>query len=134
MLRFAGYAALFNRIDKGGDIIRPGAFGSLMAGQNLPLLWQHDPHRRIGNVYYAMEDKRGLRIMGNLSNRTQTGRLAIDMLIAETVSGLSFGYRVRKFYGVKPRTLLDLDVVEISLVHLPMQPAAKVHSIDSYAH
>ena len=30
-LRFAGYAALFNRRDNGRDVIRPGAFARTLA-------------------------------------------------------------------------------------------------------
>mgnify|MGYP006191789549 CR=1 FL=1 len=44
MTRFAGYAAIFDRIDNGGDVIAPGAFaGSLRrrGAAALPLLWQH---------------------------------------------------------------------------------------------
>ena len=63
ILRFAGYAAIFDRIDKGGDIIRPGAFGDLADGKSLPLLWQHDPMRRIGSIDFVREDRRGLRVI-----------------------------------------------------------------------
>ncbi len=128
-MRFAGYAAIFDRIDKGGDIIRPGAFGSLKEGQKLPLLWQHDPGQRIGSVTYAQEDRRGLRVIGNLSRTRKTGRAAAAMLANGAVNGLSFGYRVKRCDGSKPRILLDLDIAEISLVSFPMQSAAKIHMI-----
>ncbi|MEP2987653.1 MAG: HK97 family phage prohead protease [Parasphingorhabdus sp.] len=128
-MRFAGYAAIFDRIDKGGDIIRPGAFGSLGNGQELPLLWQHHPDRRIGSVTYAQEDRRGLRVIGNLSLTRKTGREAAAMLANGVVNGLSFGYRVKRCNGGKPRILLDLDIAEISLVSFPMQSAARVHMI-----
>jgi len=65
-VRFAGYAAIFNRIDKGGDIISPGAFGALPEGESLPLLWQHSPDQRIGSVDYIREDRRGLRVIGSV--------------------------------------------------------------------
>ena len=33
-MRFAGYAAIFDRPDRGGDVVRPGAFAaSLSAGR-----------------------------------------------------------------------------------------------------
>jgi hypothetical protein len=128
-IRFAGYAAIFNRIDKGGDIIRPGAFGTLAEGQSLPLLWQHNPEQRIGSISYAREDQRGLRVIGKLSTATGAGREASAMLKDGAVKGLSFGYRVRQAAGQKPRALIDLDVAEISLVTHPMQPLARVHHI-----
>lgn len=126
-IRFAGYAAIFNRIDKGGDIIRPGAFGALAEGQSLPLLWQHRPESRIGEVIYAREDRRGLRVIGRLSTATRAGRQAAQMLGSKGVRGLSFGYHVKQAMGHRPRVLHALDVAEISLVDAPMQPLAMIH-------
>lgn len=128
-IRFAGYAAIFDRIDKGGDIIRPGAFGAFPEGKALPLLWQHDPLRRIGSVDHVQEDKRGLRVIGTLSTATRAGREAAALLAGAAVRGLSFGYRVRRAAGTSPRELLDLDVAEISLVTFPMQTYATIHFI-----
>ena len=46
-LRFAGYASVFDRIDRGGDIVRAGAFRqSLDRNGKIPLLWQHQQGRR----------------------------------------------------------------------------------------
>lgn len=127
LIRFAGYAAIFNRIDRGGDIIRPGAFGALAEGQSLPLLWQHRSENRIGSITYAREDERGLRVIGTVSIATGAGRQAAAMLSGEAVKGLSFGYRVKQAMGHRPRVLHALDVAEISLVAAPMQPLARVH-------
>jgi HK97 family phage prohead protease len=132
-LRFAGYAAIFNRIDKGGDIIRPGAFGGLVEGKSLPLLWQHDPMQRIGQVDYVREDRRGLRVIGSLSTLTRAGRDAAVGLASGAMKGLSFGYRVNRSSGQKPRQLLDLEVAEVSLVTFPMQQLARVHRVEGQA-
>ncbi len=129
-IRFAGYAAIFDRIDKGGDIIRRGAFGNLPEGKSLPLLWQHDPMRRIGRVDYVREDRRGLRVIATVSTATRAGREAAAMLAHASVKGLSFGYRVKAARGEKPRELLDMDVAEISLVSFPMQDFARVHLVE----
>ena len=129
ILRFAGYAAIFDRIDKGGDIIRPGAFGDLADGKSLPLLWQHDPMRRIGSIDFVREDRRGLRVIGTVSTATRAGREAAALLSGAAVKGLSFGYRVKRAKGEKPRELLNLDVAEISLVSFPMQALARVHLV-----
>ena len=129
--RFAGYAAIFNRLDKGGDIIRPGAFGELPRDQTLPLLWQHSPEHRIGTITYAREDARGLRVIGRVSNATGAGRSALKMLLGRTRTGLSFGYRVRNSAGSNPRELLDLDVAEISLVTFPMQRLATIIALQT---
>ncbi len=131
-VRFAGYAAIFDRPDRGGDVVRAGAFArSLRRGARaVPLLWQHAPGRPIGRVDYLKEDRRGLRVIGRLSAGA-AGREAAALLKEGTLAGLSFGYRVRAAAGEGPRELTDLELVEISLVTLPMQPRARVHAVET---
>jgi uncharacterized protein len=126
-MRFAGYAAVFDRPDRGGDVVRAGAFArSLKRGAGaVPLLWQHEPGRPIGRVEYLREDKRGLRVIGRLVDDR-----AAALLKGGAVRGLSFGYRVRTARGEMPRELVDLDLLEVSLVTLPMQPKARVHAVE----
>lgn len=127
-LRFAGYAALFDRLDRGGDVIRRGAFRrALMDPALRPLLWQHRSDMRIGTVSYLAEDQRGLRVIASISGNDEAAIRARAMLRGGAVTGLSFGYRVRSFEAGPPRLLLDLDLVEISLVTFPMQRGAQVH-------
>lgn len=128
-MRFAGYAAIFGRPDRGGDVVRAGAFArSLRRAGPVPLLWQHAPARPIGRVEYLKEDKRGLRVIARLSDGA-AGREAAALLKEGSVRGLSFGYRVRSARGEGPRELVDLELVEVSLVTLPMQPRARVHAM-----
>lgn len=126
-LRFAGYAAVFDRVDRGGDVVRRGAFAG---AKSVPLLWQHAPDKVIGTVEYLREDARGLRVIGRVSARTAAGREAVAALKDGGVSGLSFGYRVREAFEGKPRELRALDLVEVSLVRFPMQPLARVHAVE----
>ena len=126
-VRFAGYAAIFDRPDKGGDVIRPGAFaGSLGSGEAVPLLWQHKAGAVIGRIEHLSEDKRGLRVIAALADE-RTSRL----LKNGKVDGLSFGYRVREAKSAgRLRELIELDLVEVSLVAHPMQPKARVHAVE----
>lgn len=130
-MRFAGYAAIFGRADRGGDVVRSGAFArSLKRGSGeVPLLWQHKPGRPVGRIEYLREDKRGLRVIARLSSGA-AGRTAAALLREGKVAGLSFGYRIRRATGSGPRTLEDVDLVEISLVTAPMQPRARVHAVE----
>jgi len=130
-VRFAGYAALFDRVDRGGDVVRPGAFRRAVAAGpgHVPLLWQHEPGRPIGRIERLAEDARGLRVIAELATRSAAGREAAALLRAGAVGGLSFGYRVRAKRDGVPRELSDLDLVEVSLVTFPMQPAARVHVV-----
>jgi len=126
-LRFAGYAAVFDRPDKGGDIVRPGAFArALQRAGEVPLLWQHKTGAVIGRIEQLSEDRRGLRVIARVgdaraSRLVESGRL----------DGLSFGYRVREAKsGGAHRELIELDLVEVSLVARPMQPQARVHAVE----
>ncbi|MGE0179925.1 MAG: HK97 family phage prohead protease [Sphingomonas sp.] len=130
-MRFAGYAAIFGQPDRGGDVVRAGAFARTLERQSgaVRLLWQHDPARPIGRIEYLKEDKRGLRVIGRLSGGA-AGREAAALLNAGAVKGLSFGYRVGASEGESPRALTELELVEISLVTSPMQPRARVHMVE----
>ena len=132
-LRFAGYAAIFDRVDRGGDVVRAGAFGpdaeGKLAAAGVPLLWQHGPASVIGVVESAREDARGLRVIGRVSRRTAAGREAAAALEQGALDGLSFGYRVKTARGSRPRELLALELVEVSLVTHPMQPMARVVAV-----
>ena len=128
MVRFAGYAAVFNRPDKGGDVVRRGAFAdALKRSGEVPLLWQHKAGSVIGRIEHLSEDERGLRVIASIAD----GRAA-RLLGSGKVDGLSFGYRVREAKsGAGLRELVELDLVEVSLVANPMQPKARVHAVET---
>ena len=95
-LRIAGYAALFDLPDGARDTIRRGAFTRTLDERDdpYPLYWQHRSDQRIGWVETAEEDARGLRIIARIDQ--PQGRAA-RLLRTHAVSGLSFGYRARRF-------------------------------------
>ncbi|QUT06290.1 HK97 family phage prohead protease [Sphingobium phenoxybenzoativorans] len=128
-IRFAGYAAIFDRVDRGGDVVRRGAFGAV-AGRRVPLLWQHAPDRPVGLIEHMAEDERGLHVVGRVSARTAAGRRIAALVKDGAIDGLSFGYRVREAKGERPRELTALDLVEVSLVAQPMQPLARVVGVE----
>ncbi len=119
MIRFSGYAAIFDAPDKGGDVIRKGAFARARKTP-LPLLAGHDHSKRIGTVEHLAEDHRGLRIIARME-----GNHAVM-----AGAGLSFGYRVKRQLRRQFRELLDLDLIEVSLVDHPMQPLARVLAVE----
>jgi len=127
-LRFAGYAAVFDRPDRGGDIIRKGAFAkALERSGEVPLLWQHQAGAVIGKVEQLREDERGLRVIASVGDAR-----ASRLLGSGKVDGLSFGYRVREAKsGGGLRELIELELIEVSLVANPMQPKARVHAVET---
>ncbi len=122
-MRLAGYAAIFDAPDKGGDIVRKGAFARA-AKAGVPLLWQHDRNRRIGFVESLSEDARGLRVIARLDD---------EKTPVQAGTGLSFGYRVRAMNKQDYRELTDLDLIEVSVVTHPMQPLARVLAVEAAA-
>jgi HK97 family phage prohead protease len=121
-VRFAGYASVFDRVDRGGDVVRAGAFAaSLKAGRAVPLLWQHRPGAVVGSIETLAEDARGLRVVARVTHPA-----AAKLVARGALTGLSFGYRVQGARGENPRELTALDLAEVSLVAAPMQPLARV--------
>jgi uncharacterized protein len=129
-LRFAGYAAVFDRADRGGDVVRKGAFArALERSGEVPLLWQHKAGAVIGRVEHLSEDNRGLRVIASVGDAR-----ASRLLAGGKVEGLSFGYRVREAKSAAGvRELVELDLIEISLVANPMQQKARVHAVETKA-
>ncbi|MFM5918209.1 MAG: HK97 family phage prohead protease [Novosphingobium sp.] len=128
-LKFAGYAALFDKRDSGRDRIRPGAFKRTLAERRdpLPLYWQHRPDQRIGWIDEVGEDERGLKVVASIDNPEGGAAAALKR---GAVTGLSFGYRARGFNrSQEGRDLTDVDLFEVSLVSHPMQHGARVHLV-----
>ncbi|NIJ21618.1 hypothetical protein FHS95_003321 [Sphingomonas naasensis] len=119
-VRFAGYVAVFDVPDRGGDVVRRGAFGRVSA---VPLLWQHGG-KPIGTVERLAADRRGLRVVA----RVEEPQLAAAVARG-AVTGLSFGYRVTEAEAGPHREIKGLQLLEISLVASPMQPLARVHAV-----
>lgn len=127
--RLAGYASVFDIPDSAQDIVRAGAFArAIEARQPIPFLWQHDPAKPIGAIEMMAEDEKGLRIIARFSPESQSAQEAHALVADGAIDGLSFGYRVRKARSQSGggRELLDIDLIEISLVTFPMQSRARV--------
>ena len=128
-----GYASLFGVVDRGGDVVLPGAYAASLkrmaeGGGRVRMLWQHDPAQPIGVWDEVHEDARGLWVKGRLLTELEKGREAAALLAAGALDGLSIGYRtVRAERGPKGRRLLaEVELWEVSLVTFPMLPAARV--------
>jgi uncharacterized protein len=133
--RIKGYASRFNEPDRSGDVVAPGAFGvgleRLKAeGRTVKFLWQHEPAKPIGVWGQVIENANGLWVSGGLLTELQLGREAAVLIKAGAVDGLSIGYRVVRSQPNREtggRTLLEIDLWEVSLVTFPMLPTARAH-------
>lgn len=136
---FTGYGAVFGNVDDGGDVIRSGAFTDSLAGWQqkgkLPkMLWQHNTAQPIG-VWTAMsQDTHGLLVQGKFTKGVQVADEAYALLKDGALDGLSIGYQtVDADYDADlgVRSLNKLNLMEVSLVTLPMNQLAGVTSVKS---
>lgn len=139
---FEGYGAVFGNIDRGGDIIDPGAFKKSLDHMNtigvdaVPMYYNHDrAGGSIGVWTEVCEDNKGLSVKGKLIGLdTEFGKMNLARLKEGAIRGLSIGYRVPpggskydEVKGKRCRRLKQIDLSEVSLVDDPMNPMAKVN-------
>lgn len=130
-MKISGYAALFGVADLSGDIVRMGAFRDSLLGRAdpLPMLVQHEYRSLAGHWTDVHEDSRGLFVQGEI-DETQPGARRALRLIARGGDGLSIGFVTRAAHkGARGRVLEDIDLLEVSLVTLPMQPLARLSRV-----
>ena len=150
-MRFQGYGAVFGNVDKGGDLIEPGAFASFLSDmrdgkQEWPaMLSQHGAMglttqdlTPVGIWHDLAEDGKGLKTDGEFAD-TERGielyKLG-KMKPRAAITGLSIGYIAKEFI---PRTLPTdprrrlkrIDLIEISPVTFPMNGKARIDSVKS---
>jgi hypothetical protein len=131
--RVRGYASLFDLPDTQGDVVRPGAFRDSLAalaraGRRVKFLWQHDPATPIGVWTEVREDARGLVVTGEILTQVTRGADALALMQAGAIDGLSIGYRTLRAEPNREtggRTLVEIELWEVSLVTFPMLPAAR---------
>lgn len=134
----AGYASLFHIIDHQHDRIEKGAFKKTLrawklSGKTPKMLWQHDPKQPIGVWTHLEEDHQGLYVRGRLTLGVPKADEAYLLLKEGALEGLSIGFRPIEAVSAKNfkgRILLDIDLVEISLVTFGANRSATVSVID----
>ncbi|EKE10370.1 MAG: hypothetical protein ACD_16C00044G0001 [uncultured bacterium] len=133
----AGYASFFGVIDQQRDQIAKGAFRKSLrawqlSGKKPKMLWQHEAKEPIGLWTTLYEDERGLYVEGRLALGVSRADEAYLLLKKGILDGLSIGFRtVESIYDQKQKTrlLLDLDLLEISLVTFGANSKATVQSV-----
>ncbi len=131
---FEGHGSVFKNVDLGGDVVMPGAFKRTLeayakSGTLPQMFWMHDPSRVPGKWLSMHEDKNGLAVKGILA-KTDLGDEIHTLLKMDAVRGLSIGYNVTyngmDFDDEGNRLLKEVDLWEVSVVSLPMNPLAQV--------
>ena len=129
-----GTAWPFGSPDRVGDVIEKGAFAS--ARPPVPMLFGHDPNDPVGAWTDLVEDVDGFKVKGRLLVDDVARAREVHALVqAGAVSGLSIGFTARKAAPRRGggRTISALDLVEVSLVSIPMHPGARVTGAKSAA-
>jgi HK97 family phage prohead protease len=132
-----GYASFFDVMDQQRDRVARGAFEkSLRAwrilGKMPKMLWQHDPKQPLGVWTTLREDGQGLYVEGKLTLGVKRADEAYLLLKEGALDGLSIGFRplVTKEDKIhKARVLLDIDLIEISLVTFGANAKATVSHV-----
>jgi uncharacterized protein len=134
---FEGHGSVFGNVDLGGDIVLPGAFKRTLAQHKkagtLPqMFWMHDPALVPGKWNAMDEDNRGLAVAGELAE-TQLGRDMRTLANMKAVRGLSIGYQIKDadYDDDGNRLLKEVDLWEVSLVSLAMNPLARIEASKS---
>lgn len=136
---FEGYLSTFGNVDRGGDIVMPGAFRRTLAEQKLfeiKLLRDHDTTKIVGEWVELREDERGLYGKGQLfsgeDDHVPLARETYTLLKRRALAAISIGYRtIKSVYDEKnsARQLIDVDLWEGSLIPFPMNKLATVDAV-----
>jgi HK97 family phage prohead protease len=128
---FEGLLSTYGNVDKGGDLVEPGAYTKTMRERSgeVPLLWQHDPHEPIGKLELS-DTAEGLRVKGTLMLDLPTAKKAYLLIKNQVIKGLSIGYEVvKKEMTGGVRRLKEIKLYEGSIVTFPMDELALISAV-----
>jgi Escherichia/Staphylococcus phage prohead protease len=131
---FEGYASLFGVPDSSGDIVAPGAFAQslrLRGPRRVRMLYQHSAHEPLGVWLAIREDSAGLHVKGRVSD-IERGRDVLRLIRDGALDGLSIGFqtkRARRDAATGLRTLLEIELWEVSVVTFPLLHESRITTI-----
>ncbi len=136
---FEGFASTFGNIDLGNDIVQQGAFrDSLKKTPQVPILWQHGIREPIGKSIHLEEQTKGLFVRGILPKNDSLVRdRVIPQIQVGSIDTMSIGFFTKEFSfndDTNIATLEKIDLFEISLVTLAMNPQAVITDFKSFGH
>ncbi|HEV7251661.1 MAG TPA: HK97 family phage prohead protease [Mesorhizobium sp.] len=121
----------FGTVDRIGDMIEKGAFASIPLP--LPMLFGHDHNDPVGAWTEAEERPDGLFLKGRLLVEDLPRAREVAALVKSgAVRGVSIGFITKKAAPRKGgRSISQLELIEASLVSIPMNPKARITSAKS---
>ena len=110
---FYGYASVFNELDLNKDIILGGAKWDDLT--NLPLLFEHNPKKKIGEISKITQNYKGVFVEGKIHEN-----------FAKSKINLSIGFIPHNSFRDKNgiRHITNFNILEISVVKKPANKRA----------
>lgn len=134
---FEGYASKFDGNDSYNDTIQKGAFSKTLETRGRPplMLYGHDSGRVIGKWTELGEDSSGLIVKGEFTPGHTDAQNIHASLKHGAIDGLSIGFRIPKGGAEEKddggRIIKAIDLVEISVVSMPADDAARISMVKS---
>lgn len=134
---FTGYAAVFNNVDLGRDVIMPGAFRQVKTTRDgqVRIAMNHDLRKLAGKATYS-QDAHGLRVEGQLTLGVGYVKDAYELMKAGVLDGLSVGFDIlpdgadwEERDGDYVRIINSAELWEFSLVPFGMNPEALIDTV-----
>ena len=129
-----GYGSQFMNVDSYGDRVFPEAFEKTLKNRERPvrMRWNHFGPI-IGKWESLTPDDAGLYTKGSLTPNHSVAENTKASIIHGAIDGMSIGYREKRvekndFGGVD---IIELELVEISIVEEPANLGASIHNIKS---
>ena len=130
----SGYASTFGNVDLGGDVIHRGAFAdTLKSGPPVRFLYSHNPADVLGVPLSLKEDDKGLLGRWRIS-KTRLGEDVHTLLKDGALDSFSIGYIPTDYdydEDAGTRRLMAVELLEVSVVAMPMNPQAVVTGVKS---
>lgn len=129
-----GLGSHFYNVDKGADVIMPGAFEESIAEKMPAMLWQHDHTQVPGKWDSAKEVDNGLELSGTFATKTSLGHDVHELAKMGAVDGLSIGFNIPEGgaeFKDGVRVINKVDLWEVSVVTFPMNELARVTGVKS---
>lgn len=128
---FEGYASTYNNVDLGDDVVMEGAFDNTMKTKkpnNIKILYQHDMRMPLGIATEFRDDKNGFFIRAKMPKEHSQAKDVMALMKCGAIDSMSIGYIPVKFdYDDRgTRLLKEIDLHEVSLVTMPMNPKAMI--------
>jgi hypothetical protein len=127
----SGYPSVYGVVDLGNDVVMRGAFDATLADDTpVRFLFAHNSQQILGRAVELKSDDKGLFGRFKIS-KTNLGQDVHTLLKDGALDSFSIGYIPTEveFDDVGVRKLKAINLLEVSLVAMPMLPQARVTGV-----